>query len=75
MKNQITSKLRGSVSFLHRGLMIKRFFKKKAPSPKPPARKTVRAEKPKTKTTMHQRTLTAEGWRRMMMRTRKGKKA
>jgi hypothetical protein len=54
--------------------MIKRFFKKKTSSSTTAARKTVKAEKPKTKT-MHQRTLTAEGWRRMMMRTRKGKKA
>lgn len=58
--------------------MIARFFKKKAsPAPARPttARKAIAAEKPKAPTkAVHQKVLTAEGWRRMMMRTRKGKK-
>lgn len=57
--------------------MIAKFFKKKRKTLSPrKARKAVTAEKPKPKAkTMHQRILTAEGWKRMMMRTRKSKKA
>jgi hypothetical protein len=55
--------------------MISRFFKKKKKPAAPPARKAVSIEKPKIKAkTVHQKTLTAEGWRRMMMRNRKSKK-
>ena len=52
--------------------MITRFFKKK--NPPPPARKAVKTEPSKAKVVAHQKTLTAEGWKRMMMRERKIKK-
>lgn len=52
--------------------MIARFFKKK--TSQSPARKVVTAEKPTAKSSP-KKILTAEGWRRMMMRARKSKKA
>jgi hypothetical protein len=57
--------------------MIAKLFKKKRKTSSPrPARKAVTAEKPKPKAkAMHQKILTAEGWKRMMMRSRKSKKA
>jgi hypothetical protein len=56
--------------------MISRFFKKKQKDSPSTARKAVTAEKPKPKAkAVHQKILTAEGWHRMMMRTRKGKKS
>jgi len=56
--------------------MISRFFKKQEKKSPKTARKVVTAEKPTAKAKpAYQKTQTAEGWRRMMTRTRKGKKA
>ncbi|HEY2811321.1 MAG TPA: hypothetical protein VGJ00_08045 [Rhabdochlamydiaceae bacterium] len=52
--------------------MISRFFKKKDTSS--PAKKAIKPEPSKGKSSPEQKILTAEGWRRMMMRSRKGKK-
>ena len=62
--------------------MISRFFKKKPKTPEPkapePKKKTPEAPKalsPKAKPSPYKKLLTAEGWKRMMMRkTGKAKK-